>query len=83
MRVRAGKYAGHIGRVHQFANDWMSAYLENVERPVILRPSQVQLEPDERGIVLNATGVGTFWQEWRLNPDGTFTAIRQSRRARA
>lgn len=76
MEILTGKHAGRTARLHQFANDWMSVDVETEDgtTPEIVRPNQVRLTSDECEAVLGHVGVGSFWQEWSLNDDGTFTA---------
>lgn len=76
MRILRGRYAGQTGKLHQFAKDWMSVDLHGGRQGVIVRPDQVQLDDDEHARVIDAPHVGQFWAEWRLNDDGTFTALR-------
>jgi hypothetical protein len=75
MKIVKGKYAGQTASLHQFANDWMMIDLHGGRRGVIIRPDRVQLDPEEHATMLDSPGVGTFWNEWRLNDDGTFTHI--------
>jgi hypothetical protein len=59
--------------LHQFANDWMTV---KEDPKVILRPTDVQLTPEEADRVRMTDGhrsVGLFWSEWVLRADGTFT----------
>lgn len=84
MKILRGKHAGKTGRAHQYANDWLTADLDDGTRNVTLKPSMVQLEDDEDWAKFSTTDpniVGQFWREWRLNGDGTFTDLRRERRA--
>lgn len=84
MIILRGRYASQTGRLHQFANDWMSVDLDGGRQGVIVRPDQIKLNPGECEAVVAAANVGAFWREWKLNDDGTFTALRDrpTRRSR-
>lgn len=84
MKILRGRYAGQTAKLHQFANDWMSVDIDGGRPNAIVRPDQVQLDADEHARVIDEPHVGQFWREWRLNDDGTFTALRprQPRRTR-
>lgn len=79
MEIVRGKYAGQTGRVHQFANHWLMVDLDDDRQGVMIRPDYVKLSAAERDEVVSAVGVGTFWQEWKLNEDGTFSSLRPRR----
>lgn len=84
MKILFGRHAGKVGTLHQFANDWMTVDIPGEHQGVIVRPDQVQLDSDEHARVIDTPHTGNFWAEWRLNDDGTLTALRprQSRRTR-
>lgn len=75
MRMRRGKAYTEPGslRPHQFCNDWISA--DTVDgKAKICNPTSVVLESDEEHrFFLNDTNPGTFWAEFELHDDGTFT----------
>lgn len=75
MKILTGRYAGRTGRPLQYANDWISADLDD-GTPTILKPHMVQLdEPDRALFADQSRHVGFFWEVWRLNEDGTFTSL--------
>lgn len=73
MRIIHGKHAGETGRLHQFANDWMTAW----EFPTaVFSPTSVELTPDEVIAVRAAdpAHLGMFWTMWNLDDEtGRFT----------
>jgi hypothetical protein len=75
VKIVHGRYAGQSATLHQFANGWMTVDLDDGRQCVVVRPDQVQLDPDEHARFIAAQHVGSFWREWRLNHDGTFTAL--------
>jgi hypothetical protein len=79
MRILLGRYAGQTATLHQFANDWMAVDIPGVRRGVIVKPTQVRLDDEEYARVAstrNNLNVGSFWREWQLNDDGTFTPLK-------
>ncbi len=76
MKILRGRYAGQTADLHQFANDWMMVDIHGGTQGVVVRPDQVKLDPDEGARMRFHAGVGTFWREWRLNDDGTFTRLK-------
>ncbi len=86
MRILRGKYAGRTARAHQYANDWITADIDGGPQGLVLRPTMVQLVDGEDFAKFSVTDprhVGGFWREWRLNDDGTFTALSKQRRVSA
>jgi hypothetical protein len=84
--VLSGPHKGVTFRLSQFCNDWISGDGPSGDGEVFV-PTEVRLtEPDEFTAFENRDPreVGTFWGEWRLKDDGTFTAIqaRPPRRVR-
>lgn len=82
MLVVKGKHRGRTVTPHQFANDWVTVreipgYVFN---PTMLRV----MTPADRAFFEHAdrARAGTFWSEWVLNDDGTFssTVARAARR---
>lgn len=83
MQIIKGRYAGTTGRVHQYANGWLTVRADGVPPNAILKPTMIRLVDEEDWSAFAVTDprmVGRFWQEWRLNEDGTFTALRPARR---
>ncbi len=80
MDILRGKHAGRSATLHQIANDWMMVDVADGPSGVIVKPTQVRLDPDERRAIREHVGVGTFWDEWRLNEDdGTFSVVARQR----
>lgn len=87
MIVLRGKRRGMEVVGHQFCNDWLTATGPNGE-PLTLSPLSVQLTTAadrEFFTSKDPANCGTFWQEFRLLPNGRFesTRPRRPRRRRA
>ncbi len=92
MKILRGKNAGDGYTVHQWANDWMTVDGHG-KQSIIVKPTNVQLEGEaeywpfrESYVAFEQRGdrsKGTFWQEWKLELDGTFTAREPRGRTRA
>lgn len=85
MIVLSGLHKGQTFRLSQFCNDWISG--DGPGGSEVFRPTEVRItEPDEFAAFTNRDPreVGTFWGEWRMAADGTFTSIqaRPPRRVR-
>jgi len=82
MRIITGKDAGDGYRLHQWANDWITADPPGGGRPVIAKPLNVELTEDETTVMaasymrfLNGERhCGQFWHHWELIEDGRFQA---------
>lgn len=86
MIVLSGPHRDKTFRLSQFCNDWISGDGPDGGNEVF-HPTEVRItEPDELAAFedRDPRNVGTFWGEWRLGEDGTFTAIqaRPPRRVR-
>lgn len=82
MLVVKGRHRGATVTPHQFANDWVTVreIPGAAFNPMMLRVvTTADREFFERA---DRSKVGTFWAEWVLNEDGTFsaTAARAQRR---
>ncbi len=85
MIILSGPHKDKVFRLSQFCNDWISG--DGDSGTEVFRPTEVRItESDEFTAFENRDPreVGTFWGEWRLKTDGTFTAIqaRPPRRVR-
>lgn len=67
MIILRGKHKGKHARLHQFANDWISADLLPDNHPIIVSPTGVQLEGDEITEMRAHTSVGSFWSEYSFD----------------
>jgi hypothetical protein len=82
MKILKGKNAGDGYRLHQWANDWMTADAPD-GAPVIAKPLNVQLDGDEQRRMRESyerfldgeRHCGQFWHHWELKDDGTFARI--------
>ena len=80
MKILTGKNAGDGYRLHQWANDWMTADPPGGGRPVIAKPLNVELTEDEyvrmsasyMRFLAGERHCGLFWVHWELLEDGTF-----------
>jgi hypothetical protein len=81
VKILRGKNAGDGYKVHQWANDWITADGHGKQN-IVLRPLNVQLEGDEYWRAFEDYTAfwqqgdrrsGMFWQLWKLELDGTFT----------
>lgn len=72
MKIVRGPHKGKVGRVHQFANDWMTVEAEGVPDNAVISPTQVVLTASEVAGMERAPGshVGTFWTEHRVVDSG-------------
>lgn len=77
MKILSGKHRGATARLHQFANDWITADIGDLQS-VILKPPQIELDDDEyqrmyESYLRFARGertAGQFWRHWELRSDG-------------
>lgn len=83
MRIITGKYAGRTGRLHQFANNWMTVDIPGERANAIVSPADVKLNTEEIAQVraANPVHLGLFWREWEMYDDGTFIARPQDETA--
>lgn len=78
MKVIKGKLAGDGYKLHQFANDWITAD-DPHGRPMTLKPDAIQIAGKEfevmcesyRRYLEGSRKEGYFWDAWELRPDGT------------
>lgn len=81
MKILKGPHAGDGYRPHQWANDWITAIPPDGGQPVIAKPGNVELTPEEADRMLAsrrewADGnprTGLFWTHWQLTPERRFT----------
>jgi hypothetical protein len=77
MKVLSGKYEGRTARLHQFANDWITADIGAVQS-VVLKPHQVELDDGEYErmhesylrFCQDGRAGGQFWKHWQLLASG-------------
>jgi hypothetical protein len=77
VKIIRGKHRGKTAKIHQFANNWISADIDG-GGPAILSPLHVKLSTLEVSLIMKGrdTGkAGYFWQRWALRTDGTFCQI--------
>lgn len=76
MQITSGKYAGREGKLHQFANDWMTVDIEGERAGAVVSPRDVKLDQQEiaRVRAANPDSLGMFWKVWEMYDDGTFVA---------
>lgn len=81
MLVVRGRYRGAVVTPRAFRDDWVLT----VEFPLFpFAPTMLRLESErERLFFAEADHPGTFWREWRLEPDGTFASLRTRSARRA
>ncbi len=80
MKILRGKNAGDGYTVHQWANDWMTVDGHG-KQSIVVKPVNVQLDESEYQAFCESylaaqqgdRSKGTFWHEWELRMDGTFT----------
>lgn len=76
MIITRGKRAGQTARLHQYANDWISADDQD-GRPIILNPTSVRLEPGEREAMKEHVSTGSFWTTYEVRDDGQIVKIKR------
>lgn len=81
MRRLRGKDRDQVLTPHQYCNDWISFDTAD-GRSGVVNPGQVRLDPEDFEFFAARDPdhpehgeCGSFWQEWRLNDDGTFECI--------
>jgi hypothetical protein len=80
VKILTGKRRGEVVKLHQWANDWITADTED-GRPLVLKPPMVEVEGDEYQRLTESYGrfqqgdkrTGFFWRAWALGDDGRFT----------
>ena len=74
MLIVRGRHRGRRVTPRAFANDWVltAEFPAEPFRPTVLR---VESE-EERRFFTDGDHPGTFWSEWRLNDDGSFSSLR-------
>jgi hypothetical protein len=86
VKVLSGKYRGREARLHQFANDWITADIGAVQS-VVLKPHMVELNGDEfermhesyLRFCQDGRAGGQFWKHWRLLASGRLAPRQQGR----
>lgn len=76
MIILRGKRKGETARLHQYANDWISADAQDGSA-IILNPTSVRLEPGEREQMETHTSTGFFWRRYEVRDDGQIVKRRR------
>lgn len=87
MRILEGPHAADGWKLHQWANDWMTAVPPGGGHPVIVKPGCVELTPaeaewmraDRQAWKQGQRRHGLFWAHWQLGDDGRFTRTEPGR----